>query len=438
MDLAAFTSHVISWNITKRCNLECDHCYIDAGPIKDKKELDGELTTAECFQVIDQIVEVNANALLILTGGEPFLRPDVFEIAKHAGQRGLWVVVGTNGVLISEKLLDRVEAASIKGLSLSLDALSAEKHDWFRRVKGAFDNTVQGARLLADRDIPYIIQTTVARHNAADLEAIAEFAHQLGARVFNVYFLVATGRGSYVTDVSPDEYEAIMQRLYHLQKTYRGRMLVNSKCAPHYQRVLYQNEPQSDMLKAYGSGAGGCPAGTHYCGIRPNGDMTPCPYIPEYGGNLRDKSFADIWNDSDVFRTIRDRSQLGGRCGGCEFAEVCGGCRARSLGSKHDLMAEDPWCVYEPGSLGEVNLPRPAVTYGAAVASSITWTPAAKQRLERIPSFVRGMVVQRVETYASERNASIITVEMMNEIREKMGGRMGGVPSFIKRFRADN
>lgn len=432
MKLEAFSSHVISWNITKRCNLRCEHCYIEAGPIRDKSELDGELTTQECFKVVDQITEVNPNALLILTGGEPFLRPDVFEIARYAGDRGLWVVVGTNGVLIDEGLLDRVEAASIKGISLSLDALDAERHDRFRRVTGAFENTVRGARLMAARDMPFLIQTTVVRQNAADLEAIAERAHTLGARVFNVYFLVSTGRGSYVTDITPEDYESIMHRLYDLQRHFRGRMLVNSKCAPHFQRVLYQREPDSEMRKSYASGAGGCPAGTHYCGIRPNGDMTPCPYLPEYGGNLRDTSFADIWNHSEVFTQIRNRQQLQGRCGSCEFAGVCGGCRARALGTRHHIMAEDPWCVYEPGSLGEISLPETPISYGAAQTAELTWTPAAKQRLERIPSFVRGMVVGRIEAFAKDRDASLITVEMMDEIRQRMGDRLGGVPSFAR------
>ncbi|MCB1041974.1 MAG: radical SAM protein [Acidobacteria bacterium] len=430
MTLTAYQSHVISWNITKRCNLACEHCYLESGPIRHRDELAGELSTEECFGVVDSILTVNPQALLILTGGEPFLRPDVFEIAGYASNKGLWVVVGTNGVLISDALLDRAESAGIRGLSLSLDSLDADVHDRFRRVRGAFDNTVNGARLLAARGLPFIVQTTVHRDNIHQLEQLAEMACELGARVFNLYFLVATGRGQFVTDIEPEAYETVLQRLYDMQKSFLGRMMVNSKCAPHYQRVLHQREPESVQSKAFTAGAGGCPAGTHYCGIRPNGDVTPCPYLPEYGGNLRQQSFSEIWHGSTLFNEIRDRSNLGGRCGQCEFAEVCGGCRARAFGAGSGLMAEDPWCVYEPGGAA---VPAPFVTYGKPSESNIYWTPAAKERLERIPSFVRGMVVQRVERYAADHGKTMITVEMMHEIRERMGARFGGAPSFLRK-----
>lgn len=430
-----FRSHVISWNLTKRCNLRCEHCYISAGRVTRDEAL-GELSTEECLQVIDGICEVNPEALLILTGGEPLLRKDVFEIASYASGKGLWPVVGTNGVFVSEPLCERMGEAGIRGVALSLDALDAETHDAFRMVEGAFDNTVEGSRVLSRMGMPFIIQTTVGKHNQDELPHIARFAYDLGARVFNVYFLVPTGRGTWVTDVSPEVYEDTMGELRDLQKTYAGRMVVNSKCAPHYQRYLYEREPDSPFLKTFDGGAGGCPAGTHYLGIRPNGDVTPCPYLPVYGGNLREQSFKEIWETSDVFTKIRERNALGGRCGECEFSRVCGGCRARAHGAVGDYMAEDPWCTYEPGAHGGELVDFSAkTTYGVDAATALVWTEEARERLRFVPSFVRGMVSQRVEAYAREQAAAVITPELMHEARERgMGGRVGGMPSFLRKL----
>ncbi len=426
-----FTSYVISWNITQRCNLVCQHCYIDAIRAKASETLPGELSTEECFRVIDQIVEVNPNALLILTGGEPLLRPDVFEIASHASSKALWVVVGTNGVLIEPKVVERMKEADIKGVSLSLDSLDPQTHDAFRGVQGAWQNTVNGAQVLRDHNLPFLIQTTLGEHNKSDIFDIARKAHALGARVFNLYFLVPTGRGKYISNITPEEYEDALHRLLGMQKEFQGQMLVNAKCAPHYQRVLYETDPASPFIKGFSQGAGGCPAGTHYLGIRPSGDMSPCPYLPVYGGNLREKSFKDIWENSEVFVNIRARKKLGGRCGDCEFAEMCGGCRARAYGSTDDYMAEDPWCVYQPGKYGGKPIQIERITYGVAAKTGLHWTSEAEARLQNVPAFVRGMVVKAVEAMAEKEGVAEVSGEFMEQAKSKaLGGRIGGVPFF--------
>ena len=432
-----FRSHVISWNLTKKCNLRCEHCYISAGRIS-KAEAQDELSTEECFRVIDQICEVNSEALLILTGGEPLLRKDVFEIASYADSQGLWVVVGTNGVLISEDLCTRITDAGIKGVSLSLDSLDAATHDLFRGVQGAWDNTVNGSKILHDAGLPFIVQTTIGGHNLGEILDIARLAHELGARVFNLYFLVPTGRGAYISDITPEQYEETLAELMELQKEFSGRMLVNSKCAPHYQRVLYEHDPDSPFLKSFAAGAGGCPAGTHYLGIRPNGDMTPCPYLPVYGGNLRETTFKEIWEESEVFKGIRERKKLGGRCGACEFNQVCGGCRARAYGQTGDYMAEDPWCVYEPGKYDFQTISfQGKTTYGLEAEAEMPWSADAKERLKNVPSFVRGMLTQRVESYAREHGYDQVTAEVMQEVREQvMGGRIGNAPPFVRKMLA--
>jgi radical SAM protein with 4Fe4S-binding SPASM domain len=433
----AWQSHVISWNLTKKCNLRCEHCYISAGRIT-REEAQDELSTEECLAVIDGICEVNPSALLILTGGEPLLRKDVFEIASYANEKGLWPVVGTNGVLITPELAERMIDSGIRGMALSLDALDPAVHDRFRAVEGAWQNTVDGSRVLTEAGLPYIVQTTVGAHNLHEVMDIARFAHELGARVFNLYFLVPTGRGTFISDITRDEYEEAMSTLQSLQKEFEGRMVVNAKCAPHYQRFLFERDPDSPFLKTFAANAGGCPAGTHYLGIRPNGDMSPCPYLPVYGGNLRETSFSDIWNSSEIFTTIRARNTLGGRCGPCEFSNVCGGCRARAYGALGDVMAEDPWCGYEPGAHGGVKIDfAQKTTYGLETSEELAWTDEARERLNYVPSFVRGMVSQRVETYAREQGLTEVTADLMHKVREEsLGGRIGNVPSFVRKMLA--
>jgi radical SAM protein with 4Fe4S-binding SPASM domain len=360
--------YVISWNLTYRCNLACEHCYLDAGakPLVDTANFAdrSEFTTEECFRVIDEIATFAPECVTILTGGEPLLRRDILEIVQRAAERGLWVVVGTNGVRITENLARHLADAGARGLSLSLDALDPDRHDRFRKVRGAWRNTVEGAEILNGTGLPFIVQTTAGSHNLGELEAIADFAHdRLAAKVWNLYFLVPTGRGQFVSDITPAQYDEVLASLYRIQRKYDRRMLVNAKCAPHYIKTILENSglqtdpiptdaessPGLSQIRTYSGGAGGCPAGTHYMGIRPNGDVTPCPYLPVFAGTLRSSSLADLWTSSGLFADIRRRTSLGGRCGECELNSHCGGCRARAYGMTGDLMAEDPLCTHTPG-----------------------------------------------------------------------------------------
>jgi radical SAM protein with 4Fe4S-binding SPASM domain len=423
MAAAAFAHpYVISWNLTYRCNLACEHCYLDAGPrpeVQTEAFADRrELPTAGCLRVIDEVAAFAPDCLLILTGGEPLLRRDIVDIIRHAAGRGLWVVIGTNGVKITANLAEILQREGARGLSLSLDALDAERHDTFRRVRGAWRNTVDGAAILARVGLPFIVQTTVGRHNVEELGALADFAADvLGATVWNLYFLVPSGRGAHVSDLDAADYDRVLAELFTLQRKFAGRMLVNAKCAPHYVRVLAEREPSSPFLRSYAGGAGGCPAGTHYLGIRPNGDVTPCPYLPLFGGNLTTASLRDIWDRSELFTRIRQRTALGGRCGRCELTPACGGCRARAFGMTGDVLAEDPLCTHTPGTL---RLPTAAVEYGAEAPRGLTWEPAAEERMRQIPAFVRGMVSRRVEAYCREQGLPRVTVDVLAEIRAKM------------------
>jgi radical SAM protein with 4Fe4S-binding SPASM domain len=417
--------YVISWNLTYRCNLACEHCYLDAGGkplVRDESFSDrSELGTDECRRVIDDIAGFAPEALVILTGGEPLLRRDILAIVRHAHRAGLWVVVGTNGVSITETLARTLKDEGVRGLALSLDALDAERHDSFRRVRGAWSNTVEGAGILARAGLPFIVQTTVGRHNLSELSRIADFAHErMGAKVWNLYFLVQTGRGQFVSDITPEEYDEVLAELSRIQKAYAQRMIVGAKCAPHYVKRLYEEDPASPFIKTYTDGAGGCPAGSHYMGIRPNGDVTPCPYLPVFGGNLRRAGLGDLWRESEPFVRIRERNALGGRCGACEFDRFCGGCRARAFGTTGDYMAEDPLCSHRPGTYPRPEIQAPAVEYGTPAAESIVWDTEASERMRAVPAFVRGMVVRAVESHCKKEGIARVTLEELERIRARM------------------
>ena len=440
--------YVVSWNLTYRCNLACEHCYLDAGSspqVRTENFADrSELGTDECFKVIDEIAAFAPECLTILTGGEPLLRRDILEIVQRAAERELWVVVGTNGVRITENVAGRLAEAGARGLSLSLDALDADRHDRFRMVRGAWQNTVEGAQILNRTGLPFIVQTTAGSHNAGELDAIADFAHDhLAAKVWNLYFLVPTGRGQFVSDMTPAQYDEVLASLYRIQKKYKSRMVVNAKCAPHYIKTVLENasvetdqsptdaeSPGLSPIRIYSGGAGGCPAGTHYMGIRPNGDVTPCPYLPVFAGNLRESPLADLWTSSKVFTDIRRRSSLGGRCGACEMNAHCGGCRARAYGMTSDLMAEDPLCTHTPGTFAgspllappgpAANSGVPAVEYGPESPATIEWDDAASARMKKIPAFVRGMVVRAVEDTCRKSGLDRVTVDELERIRARM------------------
>ena len=426
--------YVVSWNLTYRCNLACEHCYLDAGatPLVGTENFAdrSELGTEDCFRVIDEIAAFAPECLTILTGGEPLLRRDILEIVRRAAERGLWVVVGTNGVRITENLARRLAEAGARGLSLSLDALDPDRHDHFRRVRGAWRNTVDGAEILNRTGLPFIVQTTAGSHNLGELEAIADFAHdRLAAKVWNLYFLVPTGRGQFVSDISPAQYDEVLGSLYLIQRKYDRRMLVNAKCAPHYIKTLLENG--MSPARTYSGGAGGCPAGTHYMGIRPNGDVTPCPYLPVFAGTLRTASLADLWSSSELFTDIRRRASLGGRCGECEMNAHCGGCRARAYGMTGDLMAEDPLCTHIPGKFAgsplltavgapQAKPPGLMIEYGGESPATIAWDDAAVERMKKIPAFVRGMVTRAVEESCRRHGISRVTVDELEKIRARM------------------
>jgi radical SAM protein with 4Fe4S-binding SPASM domain len=431
--------HVISWNLTKTCNLECSHCYLLAdntqttldqyipssgeakgtGIFFNKKDAcpSDELDTDAAFKVINDIAEINPNIILILTGGEPLLRRDIFDLSRHASGKGMMVLLGTNACLINDDVAKRLKDSGVSGIGISLDSMRPDVHDSIRGLKGSWEKAIEGMRACKRNGLEIQIQTTVFKKNYDEIPDVVAFANEMGAKVFNLFFLVCTGRGQDITDITSKQYEDALKQIYKLNKQYEGRMLVSAKCAPHYRRIAYEMDPESALVKYY---SGGCPAGTNYCRITPDGNVTPCPYMDSSCGNLREKSFGEIWRDSSILQELRE-SNLKGRCGECEFESMCKGCRARAYATTGDQMAEDSWCEYEPGKYGGKKIMLKAEnTFGLEKGFELSWSEDAKKRLNKVPSFGRGMVIKRVEQYAREKGYSEITPDIMKEAKEKM------------------
>jgi AdoMet-dependent heme synthase len=431
-----YLPHVVAWNLTRRCNLACAHCYISAGSWHGAA---GELSTDACLAILDQILDVNPNPMLILSGGEPLLREDLETIAQRASARGATVVVGTNGTLLTDARIDSLMAAGITGVAVSIDSLDPRYHDRFRNAAShegegpPHDDALASTLAAVDRcrahGLDFVIQTTVTKGNRHELADIAAWAAEKGAVSFNVYFLVATGRAEGMHGLTSSENDETLKELVLLEHLYRGRMMVRSKCQPQIMRHAFEADAAARADGAATSPfadssllnyATRCPCAVHYCRITPEGKLTPCPYSPEVAGDLRRTAFRDVWESSAVLIALR-HGELKGRCGKCEYRQVCGGCRARAQAETGDLLGEDPSCAYEPTGDEPLVQPRRGITYGAAPsAPTLAWTPEARAKIDKVPSFVRGVVSERVEKFAKERGYARVDLEVMAEVRRAM------------------
>ena len=343
---------VVSWNLTRKCNLKCSHCYINA----TTKELDGELTTEESKNLIDQISEVS-RPLLILSGGEPLLRKDVYELIQYGTKKGLRMGLGSNGGLIDIKAARALKEAGIKTVSISIDSNIPQQHDEFRGVAGSWNKAIGAIKALVENGVLVQVNTTLTQQNYGQIDDIMTLVEDIGVENFHLFFLVPTGRGAKMADISPAMYESMIKNTF--AKTIKHKLNVRPSCAPQFMRIAKAMD--LDMKQWIR----GCIAGMYYCRIYPNGDVTPCPYLPVRLGNIRETSFKNIWFNSPIFKNLRNPACLKGKCGECSYKTVCGGCRARAYGLssefidfcgdlheptelKADYLAEDPWCVYDP------------------------------------------------------------------------------------------
>ena len=404
--------HVVAWNLTRRCNLACSHCYISAGSWHTD---DAEMSTDEVFRIADEILEVNPAPMFVLSGGEPLLRDDLEAIARHATAGGATVVVGTNGTLLTEGRIAGLKEAGVTGVAISVDSLDARYHDRFRHGGGALEDTLAAVGRLREAELDFIVQTSLTAGNRSEISGIAAWAADAGAVSFNLYFLVATGRGQRMRGLTPAENEAVLLDVVELERRYRGRMMVRTKCQPQLMRHVVRGDPDSPLL-GYETR---CPCGIHYARITPEGKVTPCPYAPVVAGDLRRSSFADVWFGSPALAALR-AGELGGKCGACEYRKVCGGCRARALAGTGDLLGPDESCAYEPDGHADVVEPERTVTYGASFEEELPWDADARERIARAPSFVRGVVSQRVESFARARGYARVTTDVMDEVRRSM------------------
>jgi AdoMet-dependent heme synthase len=343
---------IMSYNVTRECNMKCSHCYINAA----EKKLDNELTTQEAKALMDQIYEVS-RPLLVLSGGEPLLRYDIYELIEYGAKKGLKMGLGSNGYLIDDAVAKKLKDSGIATVSISIDSSIPAQHDEFRGVEGAWEKAVNACKALRKNNVLVQVNTTLTHDNYDQIDNIMSLAESIGVENFHLFFLVPTGRGKKLTDISAQKYEEMITNTF--AKVHRHQLNVRPSCAPQFMRIA------KNMGLDMRQWIRGCIAGMYYCRIYPNGDVTPCPYLPIKLGNVRETSFKDIWFNSEVLKNLRNPCLLKGKCGICEYNKICGGCRARAYGlssdfidycgdlhvpaeQKKDYLTEDPWCVYQP------------------------------------------------------------------------------------------
>jgi radical SAM protein with 4Fe4S-binding SPASM domain len=375
---------LIFWEVTKGCNLRCIHCRATATELSSPLDL----PTAKALNLIEQVSQY-ASPILVLSGGEPLFRADIFDLARFATDRSLRVALATNGTLVTRDVARKIAGAGIRRVSISLDGSNAATHDTFRGIPGAFDAALKGFRNLQELGMSLQINMTIARHNAQQLPDVLEMAKSIGADALHTFLLVPVGCGVDIAAeqmVPAEEYEQILNWFY--DRSQEGGIELKATCAPHYFRVMRQRRaaerrassatsaaPDAKAIgpteitmpgstgialhahtKATGKGdpgelhamTKGCLAGTGVCFISHQGEVYPCGYLPVLAGDLRHQSFAEIWENSAVFQQLRDPENLKGKCGRCEFRNICMGCRARAFAVTGDFLDEEPFCIYEP------------------------------------------------------------------------------------------
>jgi len=327
---------IISWNTTRLCNQRCLHCYRAAGSQCDPDEL----STEEGKGLLDEIAQAGFK-IMVLSGGEPLMRPDIYDLIRHGNQAGLRVVLGTNGVLMTPEVARDLKAAGCVRVGISLDDVNPAAHDEWRQMPGAWEQSVEGMRHCREAGLQFQIHTTVTERNEHCITEMTDLAVEWGAAAHHIFFLVPAGRGEDVETetLKASGYERLLNRI--LEKQRQVEIELKPTCAPQFMRIAKRKGIPMRFTK-------GCLAGTSYCVIIPNGDVHPCPYLQLKVGNVRETPFSEIWASAPVFQGLR-AAELKGRCGACDCQDICGGCRARAYYySGGDYLAEEPWCLYRP------------------------------------------------------------------------------------------
>lgn len=361
----------------------------------------GELTIDEARFVIDELGAINNHLMLILTGGEPMLRKDIFDIVEYSSRAGFITVMGSNGTLLTDKNLPALKDAGLRGLGISIDSVSSGCHDSFRGLKDSWDYSTYALRSARKIGIETQMDVTLTDKNSSDIEKFIELGASLGVKTVNFFFLVCTGRAM-KTDITGYNYEAAIKKIAELSRM-ETRLMVRARCAPHIYRIMHENG--TDLP----SGTRGCLAGRHYMRIDPHGNITPCPYMSVSVGNIRDTRISDIWSGNNLLKQLREGSYKG-KCGECEYTDICGGCRARAVVEKNDIMEEDSLCTHTPDCKNKISP-------SGGVETDLWWDEAAKERIKNVPVFMQGIVTKVIEKKARDMRIESISSDFIDKFK---------------------
>jgi AdoMet-dependent heme synthase len=349
------------WETTQACDLACVHCRACAQPARSSLEL----TTDDAKRLIDEVKALSV-PVLVLTGGDPLKRPDIFELVEYASSHSVRISLTPSATpLLTREAISRLKACGLARLAVSLDGPTADVHDAFRRVRGSYQWTLNAVRWAREIGLPVQINTTITRHNLQYLDPTIALLEQLDIVLWSVFFLVPTGRGSTLDLISAEEFERVFEKLYETSR--RVAFDIKSTEAQHYRRFLLQRRTEEkrkgnrdlSSLRIGGTGTpdgiGRAPRGINdgkgFVFISHLGEVFPSGFLPVSAGNVRRQSLTELYRQSPLFMSLRDSSNLKGKCRVCEFREICGGSRARAYALTGDLFAEEPCCIWQPKTL---------------------------------------------------------------------------------------
>jgi AdoMet-dependent heme synthase len=359
------TPFLAIWEVTQSCDLACKHCRAAAQPIAHPDEL----SNAEGKALIDQIADMHI-PIFVFTGGDPMKRKDVFELIRYGADKGVQVALTPSATpLLTREAIFKLKEAGLVRLGISLDGSTPEIHDNFRGLPGAWERTIQAVEWANEAGIPIQVHTTISRHNANDLDDLCNLFEKLAIVMWNVFFLVPVGRGQLDDLLSGDEFEKVFGKIYEL--SHRVSFQIKTTEAMHYRRYLLQNNLEERKMghgnphtakHEYEPGAPTADAKTRTMGwatrrvndgkgfmfISHVGNVYPSGFLPIHAGNIRETPLADIYRNAPIFKSLRDTSKLEGKCGACEYKEICGGSRARAYAVTGDPLAQEPCCIYQP------------------------------------------------------------------------------------------
>lgn len=352
---------LVIWELTQACDLACVHCRACAIPGRNPFEL----STEEGFGLLEAVRSFG-EPLMVFTGGDPLKRPDLFPLLQRSVRLGLRTTITPSATpLLNEEAIRQFQDIGVARMAISLDGPDAASHDGFRRVEGSFDRTLAALQYAGRIGLATQVNTTVTRHNVGRIGEIAGMVRSAGACLWSVFFLIATGRASASQDLSAEEYEQVFEVLYDLSKT--APFDIKTTEAQHYRRYTAQRRKSEGGAGARRTGApdviqrqAGINDGKGLLFISHTGEIYPSGFLPISAGNVRRNSLTDIYRNSELFRTLRDAANLRGKCGDCEFRNLCGGSRSRSYALTGDYLAEDPRCVYRPHGTHRVAPPFPS------------------------------------------------------------------------------